>query len=133
MHKGGLATFRNMHRWFVHAVMLALLLPALIGLLPQPAVSASAALERDLLVSVCGRDTPQQQDEGSRHPAGHDHCVLCSSHGTACSPSLAGAEPAFTPVPPQAGAPSRVRDGAIAPPLQALLDASPPRGPPPLS
>ena len=122
-----------MRRWFVHAVALALLLPAIIGLFPQPALSASAALERDLLVSVCGRDIPQQQDEGSRHSAGHEHCVLCSAHDPACGPSLAEAAPAFLPVPPQPRVPSRVRDGAIAPPLQALLDASPPRGPPVLA
>lgn len=122
-----------MRRWLVHAVALALLLPAIAGLLPQPALSASAALERDLLVSVCGRDMPQQQDEGSRHPSGHDHCVLCSAHGTDCSPSLAAAAPAFMSVPPRTGIPSAVRAGVIAPPLQALLDASPPRGPPALA
>lgn len=132
MRNGCLVPLRSLRRWFVHAVALALLLPALIGLLPQPAISASAALERDVLMSVCGQDAPQQQDEGSGHPSGHDHCVLCASHGQASSPSLASATPAFMPVPLRGGIAVSVRPGAIAPPLQALLDASPPRGPPPL-
>jgi len=121
-----------MRRWFVHAVALAMLLPALVGLLPQPALSASAALDRDLLISVCGQDMPQLPD-GGQHQSGHDHCLLCGNHCPSCSPSLASAGPAFTVVPRHAGRPQVAAARAIAPPLQALLDASPPRGPPTLS
>ena len=118
-----------MRRWFAHAVVLALVLPALIGLLPQPALSASAALERDLIISVCGQDAPQQ-DQNGQHQAVHDHCVLCGNHCTSCTPSLVGATPAFAAVPRRSGVPQAATAQAIAPPLQALLDASPPRGPP---
>ena len=121
-----------MRRWFAHAVMLAFVLPALIGVLPQPALSASAALERDLLMSVCGQDMPQQ-DQGGQHQTSHDHCVLCGNHCPSCSPTLAGATPAFAAVPRHAAIPEPAAVTAVAPPLQALLDASPPRGPPTLS
>jgi len=117
-----------MRRWFAHAVALALLLPILIGLLPQPALSAAAALERDVMLSVCGSDQPQQP--GGEHHATHDHCVLCGNHGPNFTPTLASAAPAFTAVPRRSVAPAAATEQALAPPLQALLDASPPRGPP---
>jgi hypothetical protein len=107
-------------------VALALLLPALIGLLPQPALSAASAFERDLLLSVCGEDAPQ-------HQSTHDHCVLCGSQCSGFSPSLAKAEPAFTAAPRRSLEPAVTVAATLAPPLQALLDASPPRGPPTLS
>jgi hypothetical protein len=112
-------------------VALALLLPALIGLLPQPALSAASAFERDLLLSVCGEDAPQQG--GGQHQSTHDHCVLCGSQCSGFSPSLANAEPAFTAAPRRSLEPAVTVAATLAPPLQALLDASPPRGPPTLS
>ena len=118
-----------MRRWFVQAVALALVLPALAGLLPQPALSAAAALDRDLMLSVCGQQVPGKTDGGQQHQ-GHDHCVLCSSHCPNCSPSLDSAGPAFAARPHLAGIPLSATAQAIAPPLLALLDASPPRGPP---
>jgi len=127
--RGGIVTrLRALRRWFAQAVALALLLPALIGLLPQPALSAASALERDLLLSVCGQDLPQPG--GGQHQTSHDHCVLCGNHCPGCSPSLATAAPAFTAVPRRSATPEASAADAIAPPLQALLDASPPRGPP---
>lgn len=120
--------FRPMRRWLAHAVALALVLPVLVGLLPQPALSAASALERDLLLSVCGQDLPHQG--GGEHQSTHDHCVLCGSHGSTCSPSLASAAPAFSAAPRRSDLSEVTATAAIAPPLQALLDASPPRGPP---
>lgn len=115
-----------MRRWFAQAVALALLLPVLSGLLPQPALSAAAALERDIMLSVCGGDQPQ----GDEHRATHDHCVLCGNQGPTCTPSLATAAPAFALVPRRSLRPVAAAAEALAPPLQALIDASPPRGPP---
>lgn len=117
-----------MRRWLAQAVALALVLPALIGMMPQPALSADAALARDLLLSVCGEDVPQQGG-GAQHAA-HDHCVLCASHCSSLSPSLTAAAPAFSAVPRQAHLRLAAATAHIPPPLQALLDASPPRGPP---
>lgn len=117
-----------MRRWFAQAVALVLLLPMLIGLMPQPALSAAAALERDVLLSVCGSD--QSQQPGSEHHATHDHCVLCGNHGPSFTPTLASAAPAFTAVPRQSSSFEAIAAGAIPLLLQALLDASPPRGPP---
>lgn len=121
-----------MRRWFAQAVVLAFVLPAIIGLLPQPALSAAAALDRDLLASFCGQDVPQQQG-GSQHDRGHDHCVLCGNPCPSCSPSLDGASPAFTARPRPSGFPQAAAADSVARPLQALLDSSPPRGPPTLS
>lgn len=117
-----------MRRWFAHAVAVALVLPVLIGLLPQPALSAASALERDLLLSICGEDLPQPGSGG--HQPTHDHCVLCGNHCPSCSPSLASAAPAFLAVPRRSHLPLAAAAAVIPPPLQALLDASPPRGPP---
>lgn len=128
MCKGLLARLRNTRRWFIHAVALGLMLPALIGLLPQPALSASAALDRDLQASVCGRDL--QQQGGGQHDQAHDHCMLCTGHCASRSPSLDKQTPAFAPA-PRSSALARIEAAHHRPlPLQALLDASPPRGPP---
>jgi|GEM_PF-4003914 len=133
MRKGALAGMRNMRRWFIHAVALALMLPAIIGLLPQQALPASAAFDRDHLVSVCGQDLPKQRNDGGQHQGGHDHCVLCAGHGFNCSPGIASVASASTAALPPGGIPQAATALALAPPLQVLLDARPPRGPPALA
>lgn len=120
---------RGLRRWLAQAVALVLILPALLAVLPQPALSAAAALDRDLVISVCGQDGPQQKG-APQHQTGHDHCVLCGSNCPGCSPSLLSAGPAFEALPEPPAPPRAGTAQAIAPPLQALLDASPPRGPP---
>lgn len=119
-----------MRRWFAHAVALALLLPALLVLLPQPSLSAEAALGRDLVSSVCGKDGPQQNGQGPLQHAGHDHCMACGTTCSGCGPSLSSAMPAFATIPPSTGSPEIAPRDAMAPPLKALLDSRPPRGPP---
>ena len=119
-----------MRRWFAQAVVFALVLPVLIGLLPQPALSATAALERDLVASVCGQDVPRLPDGGPQHQERHDHCVLCGNQCSSTSPSLAAASPAFSSMPRRLVIPAPAAALKLAAPLQALLDASPPRGPP---
>jgi hypothetical protein len=131
MRKGVLAKLRIMRRWFAQAVVLAFVLPAVIGLLPQPALSASSSLERDLLASVCGQDSPQKQGGGQHE--GHDHCVLCGNQCPSVSPSLDSATPAFSPRPRHSAIPEASTAETIALPLQALLDSRPPRGPPTFS
>lgn len=132
MRRGLLATLRITRRWFAHVVMLALVLPVLIALLPQPALSASAALDRDVLLSVCGQSGPQQGG-GARHQGVHDHCILCNSGCSTCSPALTAASPAFTAASRIAALPPAPEALSLPPPLQARLDGSPPRGPPALS
>lgn len=127
---GSLGTAR---RWLVHAVALVLVLPVLLSALPQPALSVAAALERDVMLSLCAGDGPQQGDHDGTHANGHDHCVLCGAACAATGPSLANATPAFSGPPRRSGAPSEEATGTLARPLEARLDASPPRGPPTLS
>lgn len=122
-----------MRRWFAQAVMLAFVLPAVIGLLPQPALSASTALDRDIMMSVCGQDMPGQPGGDQQHQATHDHCMLCGNHCQSCCPTLGASAPAFAATPRHAGIPQAATPEALASPLQALLDASPPRGPPTFS
>jgi hypothetical protein len=106
-------------------VLLAILVPVLLGLLPQPVSS----FERDLAVSVCGTQT--QPGAPGHQSGGHDHCILCSAGCTHSGPALAGPVPAFAPAAPEPCAFARITAQAGIPlPLRALLDASPPRGPP---
>lgn len=119
-----------MRRWLVQAVVMAFVLPALVGLLPQPALSASAALDRDIMMSVCGQDLPGKPGGVPQHQATHDHCVLCGSHCSSCSPMLAAVAPAYGATPRHDRRPETAPSHSIASPLQALLYGSPPRGPP---
>ncbi|WP_421693219.1 hypothetical protein [Aestuariivirga sp.] len=123
---------REKRRWFIHAVLFAFVLPVLLGLVPQQALSASAALDRDIQLSVCGKDGSQQGGGGS-HQSPHEHCILCSSGCPSCSPALGAAAPAFAAVPRPVAVPQPSQTLSLSPPLRALLDASPPRGPPSLS
>ena len=123
---------REKRRWIIQAVVFALVLPALMALVPQQALSASASLDRDILLSVCGKDGPQQ-DGGGAHTSPHEHCILCSSSCPSCSPALGAVAAAFASIPRALTVPRRAQAQSLAPPLQALLDASPPRGPPTLS
>jgi hypothetical protein len=128
MHGGVLSVLRQSRGWIVHAVVLALVLPVLAGLLPAPALSAAAALERDLAVSLCATANGEQPDGQQQHPAHHDACILCTLGATLNGPSPGDA--AVVAIarttgavlhPPQASArlqPSR------------FLTGSPPRGPP---
>ena len=107
-----------------------LVLPALLAILPQPALSAAAALERDVMLSICGQDGPQQDGEGGHRSATHEHCVLCSASCSGVGPGLATATPAFAAQPQRPLLPQKEAAGRLAAPLAALLDASPLRGPP---
>ena len=130
MHGGVFSAMRQHRGWLVHAVVLALLLPVFAGLLPAPALSAAAALERDLALSLCATANGGQPDGQSPHPARHDACVLCSIGAT-----LNGPSPGDAAVLAMARTP-----GIILHPPQAstglqpshFLTGSPPRGPPAL-
>ncbi|MCA3554770.1 hypothetical protein [Aestuariivirga sp.] len=121
-----------MRRWLARAVALTLILPTLIAVLPQPALSASAALDRDLLMSGCGEDAPQRPDR-LPHQTAHDHCVLCASHCPGCGPSSDNGSPAFAHAPRHSGMPQALAAAALGRPPHALTAANPPRGPPALS
>lgn len=130
MHRSPLTCLRPYRRWIVHTVMLALVLPAFLGLLPQPAISAAAALERDIALSVCGpfgAYGPAGQDQ---HPARHDACILCVVCATASGPAPGDAASAFLGVPRTAGRSPHPVPSRLRPLPSLLLFANPPRGPP---
>jgi hypothetical protein len=130
MHWGLLGSLRARRRVAIHAVVLALVLPLLLGLAPMRAAAGEAALARDIAASLCGPSVPGGLPDGTEDHRGHGACILCAScavpavspPGEAIAALLAPPRPAggFRPM-PAAGVP---------PPLRALLDASPPRGPP---
>lgn len=133
MHWGWLTRLMSSRRGIAAALALSLLLPALIGLLPQPALSASAALDRDIALSQCNPSGASKEQGAPQHEAGHDHCILC---GTSCpggSPTLSSGGVAFTAAPEPSAVHLSLTAEALPRPHLALRDASPPRGPPTFS
>lgn len=130
MYGGILSVLRQSRGWIVHAAVLALTLPVLAGLLPAPALSAMAALERDLAVSLCATTNGEHPGGQPQHPEQHDACILCALGATLNGPSpgdaavLAIAHSTSAVLhPPQAST-------GLQP--SHFLTGSPPRGPPAL-
>ena len=115
----------------IHAVVLALVLPLLLGLLPQLAGAGANSLDRDIAASVCGPSNPGGPAEGTAHRSGHGDCILCASGAAGGGAVPAGSIAAFCAVPRRVEALPALPPAGLPPPLRALLDASPPRGPPP--
>lgn len=106
------------------------LFPLLLGLLPQPALSASATFERDLAWSICdpGTGVPgEHREHDQRHDA---QCILCATGYPASAPALAADQ---TAIPPQRAA-AQSSAPNVRPDLRTVLrvlrDGSPTRGPP---
>jgi hypothetical protein len=129
MHRGCLGFLRIRRRVTIHAVVLALVLPLVLGLLPQLAMAADNSLDRDVAASICGPSNPGGPADGTIHHSGHGDCILCAScAATGVVP--AGSTAAFGAEPRRVEAVPAVPPAGLPQPLRALLDASPPRGPP---
>lgn len=64
-------------RAMARLLVIALLLPTLLGLLPALPLSAEAALAQAAMQSLCTEAGPKNP---GHPPAGHDqHCILCSA------------------------------------------------------
>ena len=119
------------HRCVVIAwVAMSLMMPLVLGLLPQPALSAVQSLDRDIALSICSQLDGQQRDGGQHDQATHDCCILCSTNCPVCGPSLAKAMVAYDAIPAYWGTTFYDDFGDLLPPRLVLLDGSPPRGPP---
>jgi hypothetical protein len=132
MMKGLMTVLRRQQRAVSRVVVLAFLLPLLLGLLPQRALSAEEALLRDLATSLCPEDVAglpighQPGDQSDRH----GQCVLC----------VAGTPHAGPLVPSCVSVIATTEDGLFAVPRldwtarplrhHTPPDDSPPRGPP---
>ena len=83
---------KNLRRTLVLAVVLALCAPALVSLLPTPALSAEQQLIVDLGQNICSHSSSDQKNHGT--PAtGHECCVLCvTSHHIMAAPSIETAD-----------------------------------------
>jgi hypothetical protein len=130
MHWGWLSRLGLYRRWVAHAVILALAIPALLGLLPAPAISAAAALDRDLATSLCGSLPSGAAGGQEQHSPSHPDCILCAVCTAAAGPALATGGPAFPGFPQSFAAVSPPLTAFARPDLSLLRSGSPPRGPP---
>jgi hypothetical protein len=130
MHRGWLCRLRQNRRWIFHAVAIALVLPVLLGLLPNPASSAASALERDIALSVCGSYGNGGPAGPQQHPAHPDACILCSICAAATAPAPGDAGAAVDALNRTPAVSSLPRATHSRPALSWLLFGSPPRGPP---
>lgn len=130
MNGGWLDRVRLHRRWIVHAVLVALLVPVLLGVLPVTGHSAESMLERDLALSLCSSDRQDGLPGEEQGPSHSETCVLCSACAATAGRSLveivsAFAEPSHSPLP------AVYCQAVLLRPLESLrLLGSPPRGPP---
>jgi hypothetical protein len=121
-------TLGRLRPWLVRWLVSVMLLPLLMGVLPQPGLSAAAALESDLAASRCANDagTPSPV-----HQQGHGApCVLCAAGCAVCAPALTDDRFAILPFRPAArdARSAEEQDGRNL--FRLLRDGTPPRGPP---
>lgn len=115
-------------RGIISWMIAALLLPVLLGLLPQPAVSAETALDRAIAESLCGGTGPVRQQD--RHGDEHQHCILFHAGTLHCLAGLPAGAGLTVPHPQDERLSLTIlRKSAFA--HHALhRDGSPPTGPP---
>jgi len=117
-------------QWLARCLAAVLLLPLLLGLIPQTAISAEAALERDLAWSVCEHDAGTPTD-GKGHEQKHDtQCILCVAGCPICAPALTADLPATSQFPSDLSGAAPPPEGKTLTTLRVLRDGSPTRGPP---
>ena len=109
------------------ALLLAMMVPVLLGLLPVPAMSAEQQLLNDISGNICSPHEPGGKND--RTPASHEHhCILC----VASNPFLGVAKTLDLVIAPSLVLRritlALVRD--VAPPTRPDLRATAPRGPP---
>lgn len=130
MRSGILQGLRLNRQWLARCLAAVLLLPLLLGLIPQAALSAEAALERDLAWSVCEHDAGTPTD-GKGHEQKHEtQCILCVTGCPICAPALAVDLPATSQFPSSLGGAAPHPEGERLTALRVLRDGSPTRGPP---
>ena len=132
MHRGWLTRFEPHRRWLAQAVLLAFALPALLGLMPSPGLSAASALDRDLKASLCagfGSGVPGTDGE-EQHLPPHENCILCAVCAGALGPVLAKGGSAFPGLAESTDAYPPVLTAKLRPDHFLLRSGSPPRGPP---
>ena len=130
MRTGWLQSLRAHRHGIVRWMVAAMVLPLVMALMPAPAISASAALDRDLGLSVCSSSGSGYPANGNLPGADHQHCIVCT---VGCSVHASGLDAQQASVPaPAAGHVSAIpaETGTGVPHLRAMLRGSPPRGPP---
>lgn len=131
MHRGWLSRLRFTRHVTAQLVAVAMLLPALLSLLPQPALSAAAQLEQDLARALCSESGthPAAPQDHARHE-GSASCILCAACASAGGPGLSGAAGGVSLAPPDLGMGLRLAAQLPRQHLPAPSGGSPPRGPP---
>ena len=131
MHQGWISRLRRIRRATAQVVAVAMLLPALFSLLPQPALSAAAQLEQDLARALCSESgSHSTAPEGHAGHEGSASCILCAACASAGSTGLSGAAGGVSLALPERGMGQRLAAQRPRQHLPAPSGGSPPRGPP---
>lgn len=131
MHRGWLSRLKLIRHVTARVMAVAMLLPALLSLLPQPALSAAALLQQDLARAICS-ETGTQSSVPQGH-AGHEpnaSCILCGACASAGAGGLSAAPGYVSVAPPVRGSGLRLTAQLRRQHLPAPSGGSPPRGPP---
>ena len=131
MHRGWLSRLRCARHVTARVLAVALLLPALLSLLPQTALSAAAQLEQDLARAICS--TSGKHASAPMGQTGHEgktSCALCGTCASAGSAGLSAAPDGAFHASPVLGSGMRLTAQLQRQHLPAPLGGSPPRGPP---
>lgn len=130
MHRGWISRLRLTRHVTARVMAVAMLLPALLSLLPQPALSAAAQLEQDLARAVCSASGAHAgAPQGQAGHEGNTSCILCGVCASAGCAGLSGAGGALL-APPLLGMGLRLAAQLPRQNLPAPSGGSPPRGPP---
>lgn len=123
----GLAGLRRNRIGIARLLVALLMLPAVLGLLPKPALTQEQAFAAALAASRCtGDSSPQIPDA----PGRHDHsCILCQVSCPLVGPALQPDTAAF-PAPPRLASVAPVLAGKGELPKEHRRFEGVPRGPP---
>lgn len=132
MYRGWLSRLRHTRHVTARLMAMALLLPALLSLLPQPALSAAALLEQDLARAICS-PAAKHFSSAPLGPPSHEgsaSCILCGLCANAGSGGLSPAPAGIAVAPPVAGTGQALTAQLQLQHFPAPSGGSPPRGPP---
>jgi hypothetical protein len=129
MRRGFLTSLGLQRQATALLTLFALILPLLLALAPQRALSAEEAAIREFAGSICGPSN-QASPSGGGHPGDHQQCLFClAGCATGCAAPSADRIGETLAIAHQAGFhfPCIVAGSAI---HAILKDGNPPRGPP---
>ena len=131
MYRGWISRLKRIRHVTAQVVAVAMVLPALLSLLPQPALSAAALLEQDLARAICSETGPHSS--APQGQPGHERstsCILCGVCASAGGGGLSSGPESVSDASPVLGSGVRITAQLRLQHLPAPSGGSPPRGPP---